>query len=174
MGNLARREKPQRPKKDQHLHLKKGVDIEIEPFATSTDNLLYRPKTKENRVLYEKLLSIVYNILQEQSQDVIKSVVDEILAIMKSESKDARQEVEALIGKVTNELFSDIVINTKGITDYNLLEGARQDEIEVPLNLEEEAESSDPDEIHDESEESANEQDLAIKTKVSRGDLQAT
>lgn len=41
---------------------------------------------------------------------------------MKSESlKDSekRQEVEAIIGKLTNELFSDIVLSSKAITDYN-------------------------------------------------------
>jgi pre-mRNA-splicing helicase BRR2 len=37
------------------------------------------------------------------------------------EMKDSekRQEVEAIIGKLTNELFSDIVLSSKGITDYN-------------------------------------------------------
>ena len=48
--------------------------------------------------------------------------MDEILAIMKHpETKDSekRQEVEAIIGKLTNELFSDIGNSSKGITDYN-------------------------------------------------------
>lgn len=83
------------------------------------ENLIYRPKTKDNRLVYEKLLSIVYNLMQEQSQEVIKSVVDEILAIMKNEEEtEKRGEVEALIGKTSNELFSDIVLNCKAITDY--------------------------------------------------------
>lgn len=46
-------------------------------------------------------------------------MVDEILAIMKNEEEtEKRGEVEALIGKTSNELFSDIVLNCKAITDY--------------------------------------------------------
>lgn len=30
------------------------------------ENLLYRPKTKENRVIYEKILSMIHNQMQEQ------------------------------------------------------------------------------------------------------------
>jgi hypothetical protein len=29
------------------------------------ENLLYRPKTKENRVVYEKILSIIYSYMPE-------------------------------------------------------------------------------------------------------------
>ena len=52
---------------------------------------------------------------------MIKSIVDEVLAIMKNDNlKDSekRQEVEALIGRMSNELFSDIVLSTKAISDY--------------------------------------------------------
>ena len=39
---------------------------------------------------------------------------------MKSEREnEKRSEVEALLGRITNELYSDIVINCRAITDYN-------------------------------------------------------
>lgn len=67
--------------------------------------------------------------------------MDEILAIMKHpEMKDSekRQEVEAIIGKLSNELFSDIVLSSKGITDYNPEIAPQTGEMQLPLNLEEE------------------------------------
>jgi pre-mRNA-splicing helicase BRR2 len=48
--------------------------------------------------------------------------VDEILAVLKNESTketDKRLEIESVIGKITNEFFSDLLLNSKAITDYN-------------------------------------------------------
>lgn len=69
------------------------MHFQREPAAevAGIENLIYRPKTKDNRLVYEKLLSIVYNLMQEQSQEVIKSVVDEILAIMKNEEETEKR-----------------------------------------------------------------------------------
>lgn len=36
-----------------------------------------------------------------------------------SKDTDKKQEIEALIGKLTNEQFSDILLAAKNITDYN-------------------------------------------------------
>ncbi|CAD8198479.1 unnamed protein product [Paramecium octaurelia] len=171
MGTKAIREKPTKGNKQQGLKLDRQVDIEVEEGIgmPTYENLLYIPKTKDNRLHYEKLLAIVYGLFQEQSQDVIKSIVDEVLAIMKSENlKDSekRQEVEAIIGKLSNELFSDIVLSTKAITDYQPEVGSKgNDEMDLPLNLEEEQESSDVDQIIEEEDEWEEQNEQAIKTK---------
>lgn len=57
-------------------------------------------------------------------------MADEILAIMKGESTDKRLEVEAIVGKLSNELYSDIVNSTKAITDYNPdIDGSNSSEV---------------------------------------------
>ncbi|CAD8200123.1 unnamed protein product [Paramecium pentaurelia] len=172
MGTKAVKDKPVKSKKEQSLNLGKQVNMEIEEGVgmPTYENLLYIPKTKDNRLHYERLLSIVYGLFQEQSQDVIKSIVDEVLAIMKNDNlKDSekRQEVEAIIGKLTNELFSDIVLSGKAITDYNpeITQG-NTDEMQLPLNLEEEQDSSDMEEIIEEEDDSQEQNEQTIKAKV--------
>ena len=46
---------------------------------------LYRPKTKETKVEYEKLLSFMQQYLGDQPQDVLKGAADETLAVMKND-----------------------------------------------------------------------------------------
>ena len=49
-------------------------------------------------------------------------MVDEILAALKNDNtKDAdkKLECECLLGKISNEFFSDLLLNTKLLTDYN-------------------------------------------------------
>ncbi len=83
--------------------------------------------------------------MPEQPQETIKSVVDEILAVMKNENSkdnDKKQEVEALIGKLTNEQFSDILLGAKNITDYNPnvdeVYDQYEQEIRIPVMFDEE------------------------------------
>jgi pre-mRNA-splicing helicase BRR2 len=57
-----------------------------------------------------------------KKKDVIKSVVDEILAVLKNEDtkdSDKKLEIEGLINKISNEFFSDLLLNAKLLTDYN-------------------------------------------------------
>ena len=45
------------PKKRTKLHISGGNVITND----IDENLLYRPKTKENRLVYEKILSLIHN-----------------------------------------------------------------------------------------------------------------
>lgn len=90
-----------------------NVDIE--------DNLLYKPKTKENRLLYEQILSKIHICLGDESQEVLKSVTDEVLAELKIDNKkdiEKKVEIEAMIGKITTEFFSELLNLSKQINDY--------------------------------------------------------
>lgn len=92
-----------------------ALNIEIE------DTLLYKPKTRENRIIYEQILFRIHQYLGDQPQDVLKSVADEVLAELKIDNKkdaDKKTEVEAMIGKMTNEAFSELLNFSKQITDY--------------------------------------------------------
>jgi len=62
------------------------------------------------------------NYIYIKKKDVIKSVVDEILAVLKNEDtkdSDKKLEIEGLINKISNEFFSDLLLNAKLLTDYN-------------------------------------------------------
>lgn len=88
MGNRASRDKPK-----QHA----GGEIREERVAERQaqhrsilddkidDSLLYRPRTKENRLLYEQVLSRLYTLLEDQPQEVLYSVADEVLAVLKTD-----------------------------------------------------------------------------------------
>lgn len=75
---------------------------------------------------------------------MIKSVVDEILAVMKNENakdadkKDKKAEVEAFVGRISNEFFSDLLLNSKLITDYNpQVPETMAEEVRMPVVFEE-------------------------------------
>ena len=85
------------------------------------EDLLYKPKTKENRLRYEQLLGMIHQALGDEPQDVLRSVTDEVLAILKMDNirdTDKKTETEALLGPVTAENFSTMLNIAKSINDY--------------------------------------------------------
>lgn len=49
------------------------------------EDLLYRPKSKETRAIYEQMLVIVQRHMGDNSLEVLKGALDEVLAILKAE-----------------------------------------------------------------------------------------
>lgn len=74
------------------------------------EDLLYRPKTKETRLLYEQFLSIVSRHLGDVSLSDLKSAADEVLAILKTEDgvTDAmrKSEIEGILDHLSEEVFN--------------------------------------------------------------------
>ena len=85
------------------------------------ETLLYRPKTRENRQRYEQLLGLVHQALGDEPQDVLRSVTDEALAVLRMENvrdNDKKSEIEALLGPITPENFSTMINVAKALTDF--------------------------------------------------------
>ena len=58
------------------------------------DSLIYKPKTKENRIIYEQIIAKVHRILEDVPQDVLKSYTDEVIAVLKTEDKKDAEKKE--------------------------------------------------------------------------------
>lgn len=81
----------------------------------------YRPKTKETKSVYEKLLHFTTAYLGDQPQDIIMSAVDECLSILKDDAlrdHDRKKQVESLLGKLPDERFAALIDLGKRVTDF--------------------------------------------------------
>jgi pre-mRNA-splicing helicase BRR2 len=91
------------------------LSIEIE------EDLLYRPKSKETRLLYEQMLYIVQKHMGDHSLEVMKGALDEVLAILKAEGmtdRDRKQEIEILLEKIDDSEFNTLTVLGQQLTDY--------------------------------------------------------
>ena len=82
----------------------------------------YRPKTKETRVIYEKILNIVQLSLGDQPQNIIRDAADEVIAILKNEhmrAPEKKRDVEKLLGSISDPKFGELTDLGKKITDYS-------------------------------------------------------
>jgi pre-mRNA-splicing helicase BRR2 len=105
---------------------------------------------------------------------VIKSVVDEILAVLKNENNkdsDRKAEVEGFVGRISSEFFSDLLLNSKLITDYNPQAADAEkfeEEVRMPVVFDEpqkEASSEEEYVVEEGDDDSAEEERQAIKVK---------
>jgi pre-mRNA-splicing helicase BRR2 len=76
---------------------------------------LYRPKTKETRLLYEQFLALVSRYLGDVSLPDLKSAADEVLAILKTEDggvTDAlrKSEIEGILDHLSEETFNQMTV----------------------------------------------------------------
>ena len=95
------------------------------PLASSSTSTsaLYRPQTRETRLVYDSLLAFLPTLLPTlSSHDVLTSAADELLLILKEPSltaKAAHSEVEALLGiRITEDHLRTLVNLAKRITDF--------------------------------------------------------
>eukprot|EP01133_Synstelium_polycarpum_P007678 gene7678-8985_t len=89
--------------------------------ATEALDGRYRPRTRENRAVYEQLLSFVQMYIGDQPHDVVTGAVDEILGVIKSDAMRAHEkqtEVGTLLKGLTAERFAELTNMCRGITDY--------------------------------------------------------
>jgi pre-mRNA-splicing helicase BRR2 len=49
------------------------------------EDLIYRPKSRETRAVYEQMLAIVQRHMGDNSLEVLKGALDEVLAILKAD-----------------------------------------------------------------------------------------
>lgn len=82
---------------------------------------MYRPKTKETRLLYEQFLALVSRYIGDVSLPDLKSAADEVLAILKTEEgTDAQRktEVESILDRLPDEVFNQMTILAQQFVDY--------------------------------------------------------
>ena len=76
------------------------LDIELQ------ENVVYKPKTKENRILYENLLSKIFKQLGDEPQENIRSAADEVLAVLKSDHlKDTDKKRDIEVAQSTTTIY---------------------------------------------------------------------
>ncbi|KAF0895374.1 hypothetical protein E2562_012405 [Oryza meyeriana var. granulata] len=87
-----------------------------------TDDVVYKPQTKETRAAYEALLSVIQQQFGGQPLDVLGGAADEVLAVLKNDkikSPDKKKEIEKLLNPISNQMFDQLVSIGKLITDFH-------------------------------------------------------
>ena len=82
---------------------------------------VYKPKTDVSRNAFDNLLTIVQEALGDQPREILYGAADEVLGILKQEGlkeADRKRDIEALIDKIDNERFADMVGLAKQSHDY--------------------------------------------------------
>jgi len=85
------------------------------------EDLVYRPKSRETRVVYEQMLNLVQRHMGDHSLETIKGALDEVLAILKSEGvsdAERKQEIEGLIDKLSETEFNSLTVLGQALADY--------------------------------------------------------
>ncbi|KAJ3992635.1 putative RNA helicase [Lentinula boryana] len=174
MGSRVIREKPdsemkKKKKKKESEKEKKQVGFGYGDIIQSTDQLSglsYRPRTIENRQIYQLLLSQVHSILGGQAQDIVRTATDELLTILKDDEKkefDKKKDIEEFLGEVDGETFTTIVGLARKITDFDgevvREERGLDDEVGVAVVFDEEEESEEEDDDNDEEDEEEEEEE---------------
>lgn len=75
--------------------------------------MLYKPKTKETRLIYEQILALIQRHMGDLSTEDLKSATDEVLAVLKSDNyndSQRKQDIEGIIDKLTDENFNALVV----------------------------------------------------------------
>jgi pre-mRNA-splicing helicase BRR2 len=87
-----------------------------------TDDVVYKPQTKETRAAYEALLSIIQHQLGGQPLDVLGGAADEVLVTLKNDkikNPDKKKEMEKLLNTLSSQTFDQLVSIGKLITDFH-------------------------------------------------------
>lgn len=95
--------------------------LQEETVLTSTDDGVYKPKTRETRAAYEGLLGLIQTQLGGQPLNIVSGAADEILAVLKNDKvnhPEKKKEIEKLLNPIPTQVFEQMVNYGKLITDY--------------------------------------------------------
>ncbi|XP_054164003.1 U5 small nuclear ribonucleoprotein 200 kDa helicase-like [Oppia nitens] len=204
MGDRYQRTKPQTDKEEKKakklkkirqnesskydLSKMKGQSILSEEIENMV-GILYRPKTPETRQTYEVILSFISELLGDQPREVICGAADEILITMKSDKmkeKEKKKEIEAMLGRLTDERYAVLSNLSRKIVDFGLDERTVQIQNEENLDetygvnvqfeeSDEESEDDFVDEVKEEDdEEDADGVDAGIDSAINARNLETT
>ncbi|EGC38998.1 DEAD/DEAH box helicase [Dictyostelium purpureum] len=89
--------------------------------ATDSFQGIYKPKTKETRLVYENMLTFIQSYLGDQPTDIVKAALDEILSILKNDTiraPEKKVEITKLLKGMSDDRFADLTGMGKKITDF--------------------------------------------------------
>eukprot|EP01035_Chromulina_nebulosa_P017991 gene17991-23628_t len=98
------------------------------------DIYLYTPKTKETKIVYEEILSIIQIYLGDQSHETINGAADEVISISKNDSLNDSlkyNEIIKILGKISSTKYAYLVNLIKKLSDYST---SKQDSNDEPSN----------------------------------------
>ncbi|KAI9208743.1 Sec63 Brl domain-containing protein [Polychytrium aggregatum] len=123
----AERDAVKKSKKDRDSFARYGHSN----ILAATDDFegeTYRPRTRETRQTYELILTNIQRYLGDIATEYLRGAADEVLAILKDDSKkdfDKKKELEGVFRiSVSSVDFSQLVNLSKKITDYNITDAA--------------------------------------------------
>ncbi|KAL4189933.1 hypothetical protein AMTRI_Chr08g209540 [Amborella trichopoda] len=140
--------------------------LEKECVLSLSEDGIYQPKTKDTRAAYEILLSLIQQLFGGQPQEIIRGAADEVVSVLKNEKikdPDKKEEIEKLLNPMAPQIFTNLVLVGKLITDYHDGDetgvgsggdgGALDDNIGVAVEFEEdeEEEESDLEQVREET-----------------------
>ena len=81
----------------------------------------YRPKTKETKAAYEKLLTSIQVCLGDVSQDILRAGAEECLAILKGDEylNTQRIEIKKFLGNMSDATYQNICSCADRINDFS-------------------------------------------------------
>ncbi|RNA15787.1 U5 small nuclear ribonucleo helicase -like protein [Brachionus plicatilis] len=138
----------------------KGQSILSEEFEDSS-SIMYRPQTQETRQTYEIMLSFIQDCIGDQPRDILGGAADEVLITLKDDTikdRERKRQVEALLGSLPDEKFSQLVNLGKKISDWTLDLDAKMNQdqdidetIGVKVMIEDDDDDEDDDDQNDEA-----------------------
>eukprot|EP00826_Nyctotherus_ovalis_P033963 TRINITY_DN2778_c0_g7_i1.p1 TRINITY_DN2778_c0_g7~~TRINITY_DN2778_c0_g7_i1.p1 ORF type:complete len:292 (-),score=94.01 TRINITY_DN2778_c0_g7_i1:45-920(-) len=168
----AKDPKPKEPARSEPL-LAHRADANVLGIEIGEEQV-YRPRTRETRILYARLLTMIERHIGDTTQEVMRGAADQLLAILKMEGRDAekKKEVEAVVmDQVSAEEFNQLVTMARQFVDFSVEERGKQQmdqaiDMAVIIEEKEEEKVSDQEVIPDDDEEKVNAEDAGIvKTK---------
>ncbi len=95
--------------------------------ADDLDTISYRPKTRESRLAYEEILSLIQVSLGDQPQDILRGAAEEVLGLLKDvtmRDPEKIKEITKLLPKISIDRMNKLFNLGKRITDFQLTGGA--------------------------------------------------
>ena len=136
---------------------------------------VYIPRLKESKIFYEEFLGIIVSHLGDQPQDVIRGACDEVIAILRSDSKDnlKQGDVQKVIGTFSLQIYSRMLHLSQQLHDFsnelgvNPVDTNLDDEIGVAVVFDDdEDETNEDDNDNLESNDDPNLDDLKSRTQL--------
>ena len=112
---------PDLPRRDAKRRRRAASTQDVSVLSL-TDDVVYKPQTKETRAAYEALLSVIQQQLGGQPLDVLAGAADEVLTTLKNDkikNPDKKKGIEQLLNPISNQLFDQLVSIGKLITDFH-------------------------------------------------------
>ena len=105
---------------------------QAKPIGQRPPGVLYYPRTPETKQIYSSMLSFIPPYLGDVPPDILADALDNLLAVLKStEIQEKKQESEAILGPLSEDDFSKLLLMSKQLNDYDWEEAPAANEISV-------------------------------------------